>query len=173
MPRYGITSRVENEKELVLEKIFDVPRERLFEMFSDTAHLEHFWGPHGWELIHSSMDFRTAGEWFYGMKDMNSSQENYGMESWGKTVYQEIEEPEKIIYVDYFVDKSGEINREMPASKTEMKFVELDKNRSILVSRTEYRSKEDLQKLMDSGLLEGVAEMWERLSEYVVSDKSA
>lgn len=171
MPKYGITSRMEKENELTLEKIFEEPRERLFEMFSKSEHLEKFWGPRGWELIHSSMDFKENGEWFYGMQDTDSSQENNGMESWGKTFYEEIVEPEKIVYVDYFTDKLGEINRELPVAKTVVTFDTLDENRSVLTSRTEYRSEEELKRLVDAGMLQGVAETWDRLSEYLEENK--
>ncbi len=167
MPIYGITSRIEHEKELVLEKVFEAPRERLFEMFTKTEHLAHFWGPRGWELIHSSLDFRPGGEWFYGMQETDSAQKNDKLESWGKTVYQVIEKPRRIVSVDYFADKSGEINRELPVAKTVMDFVALNNNRSILVSRTEYNAQEELQQLVDAGMLQGIAEMWDRLSKYV------
>ena len=171
MPKYGITSRMEKENELTLEKIFEVPRERLFEMFSKSEHLESFWGPRGWELIHSSMDFKEGGEWFYGMQDTDSSQDNYGMKSWGMAVYEEIVEPEKLVYVDYFTDKSGEINRELPVAKTVVTFDQLDEERSVLISRTEYQSEEELQKLVDAGMLQGIAETWDRLSEYLEKNK--
>lgn len=167
MPKYGVTSRIENENELVIEKIFEVPRERLFEMFTKSEHLENFWGPRGWELIHSSMDFTENGEWFYGLQDTDSSPENEGMESWRKTVYEEIIIPEKIVYIDYFTDKSSEINRELPIAKAVITFEELDENRTILKSQTEYQSGEELKKLVEAGLLQGVAETWDRLSDYL------
>lgn len=167
MPKYGITSRVENETDLVLEKIFVATQEQLFEVFTKTEYLKNFWGPRNWELIHSSIDFKPEGEWFYGMKNVDENQESYGMESWGKTIYKKIEAPDRMVYVDYFADKSGEINRELPVAQTEMIFKELDENRSILSSRTTYQTKEELQDLIDAGMLQGMAEMWDRLSDYL------
>lgn len=162
-----MTSKVEKDRELVLEKIFEAPQEQVFKMFTESKHLKEFWGPRGWELIHSTMDFRPEGEWHYGMKNTDETQRTFGMESWGKTIYKEIDEPNRIVYYDYFADKSGEINREMPVAETIIEFAKLDEERTIVVSRTRYETMEELQSLIDNGMLEGIAETWDRLSEYI------
>lgn len=167
MPIYGISSRIENDYELIVDKIFEVSRAQLFEMFTKTKHLEQFWGPRGWELVRSSMNFEEEGEWFYGMQDLEPLTENQGMTTWGLTVYKEIIDTEKIVSIDYFTDERGEINRELPIAKVVMTFEDLDNNRSILKTQTTYQSEEELQKLVDAGLLQGVAETWERLSEHL------
>lgn len=171
MPEYGITSRVEDGRELVLEKVFEAPREKLFEVFTTSKHLEHFWGPSGWELIQSTLDFKPDGQWFYGMKCTDESSQSYGMESWGLTKYQKIDAPSHLVYEDYFADKNGEINREMPIAETTMDFVDLDNERTIVSSRTRYDTEEELQKLIDQGMLQGMAEMWARLTDYLAEDK--
>jgi uncharacterized protein YndB with AHSA1/START domain len=45
-----MVSRVENDKVLVLERVFDAPRELVFKMFKEPEHLKRWWGPRGWEL---------------------------------------------------------------------------------------------------------------------------
>ena len=57
-------SRVENEKVLVLERVFNAPRALVFQMFKDPEHLKHWWGPRGWELPVCKMDFREGGTCF-------------------------------------------------------------------------------------------------------------
>lgn len=169
MAKYGITSRIENETELIFEKIFEAPQEKLFEVFTTSEHLEQFWGPHGWELIHSTMDFQPDGEWFYGMKCVDESQQTHGMESWGKTMYEKIDRPNQFVYRDYFADKHGELNRELPVAETTMDFVALDNDRTIVSNRTKYNTPEELQALIDNGMLQGMAEMWDGLSEYLTT----
>lgn len=56
MPEYGINSRIESDTEVTLEKILVSPINQVYDMFSDKDHLEHFWAPHGWELIHSTLE---------------------------------------------------------------------------------------------------------------------
>jgi uncharacterized protein YndB with AHSA1/START domain len=162
-----MTSRVENETDLVLEKIFEAPRAEVFDLFANSEQLKEFWGPSGWELIHSEMDFRPEGEWHYGMRSVDEKAKTFGMESWGKSIYQEIETPSRIVYYDYFSDEQGEINREMPVAKMTIEFVALDEERTIVVSRARYNTAEELRSLMDSGMVEGVAETWDRLTDYI------
>ena len=167
MLKYGITSRIEKETELILEKTFQAPREKVFKMFTETEHLEQFWGPRKWQLIYSKMDFRPGGEWLYGMQSFDDIHQTIGMESWGKMIFQEIEPPHRLVYADYFTDKNGEINHEMPVAETTIEFLELDAERTFVVSRTRYASADELQALLENGMLEGIAETWDRLSAYL------
>lgn len=94
MPENKMISRVENDTVLVLERVFNAPRELVFKMFKEPEHLKHWWGPKGWELPVCNIEFRPGGVWHYCMKCFDRNQgEFYGMESWGKAVYKEIVEP--------------------------------------------------------------------------------
>lgn len=160
-----MSHRIENETTLVLEREFGAPRKLVFEMFTDGEHLKKWWGPRGWELPVSKMDFRVNGSWLYCMKCVDQSQGQYfGMESWGKMVYHEIVAPEKLVYTDYFSDAQGNENNELPASKTVMTFADAG-GKTKVVSKTEYANKEALKTVMDMGMLQGITETWDRLEE--------
>ena len=161
-----MNSRVENDKVLVLERVFDAPRELVFDMFSECEHLKHWWGPKGWELPVCKIDFRPGGEWHYCMKCVDESQGDfYGMESWGKQVYHEIDRPETLSYTDYFSDAEGNENSELPSTDGTIEFIDLGDGRTKLVSRSEYVSPEALKSVMDMGMLQGITETWDRLDE--------
>lgn len=71
--------------ELVLERVFDAPRELVFKVFSEAEHLKQWWGPRGWIVPFCSVDFRPGGVWHYCMKCVDEKQGDFfGMESWGK-----------------------------------------------------------------------------------------
>jgi len=160
-------SRVENEKVLVLERVFDAPRELVFKMYQEPEHLKHWWGPRGWELPVCKVDFRPGGVWHYCMKCVDKSQgEFFGMESWGKAIYQEIVSPERIVYVDYFSDAEGNENPEMPSTKVTIELIDLG-GKTKLVSRGEYVSAEALKSVMEMGMLAGITETWDRLEEHL------
>lgn len=167
MTQYGINARIENETELVLEKIFLAPIDKVFEMFTNTNHLDHFWAPHGWELIHSTLDFKPDGEWFFGLSNTDGHPEAKNIENWGLSVFKEIKEPEVIEMVDYVTDEKGEINRELPASKTRIELKALDDNRTIIIGHKEYNSPDELIQLINQGLREDIASRWDRLSQYL------
>ncbi|MGG3504062.1 SRPBCC domain-containing protein [Paenibacillus lautus] len=161
-------TRVEGEV-LVLERVFNAPRELVFKVFTDGEHLKQWWGPRGWEVTVSNMDFRPGGSWHYCMKCLDKNQGDFfGMESWGKSVYQEIEEPEKIVYIDYFSDAEGNIAEGMPATTVTMSFEEQD-GKTKLISRAVYDSPEALKTVLDMGMEEGITQTWDRLEEYLAA----
>lgn len=165
MSNQAMLSRVENERVLVLERVFDAPRELVFQMFKDPEHLKHWWGPRGWEIPVCNVDFRPGGIWHYCMKCVDRNQGDfYGMESWGKGIYKEIAEPETVAYTDYFSDAEGTINGDMPATEVTLEFIDQE-GKTRLVNRSEYVSAEALKTVMDMGMLEGITETWDRLEE--------
>lgn len=167
MSKNSVVSKIEGDRVLVLERVFDAPQDLVFKMFKEPKHLKHWWGPKGWDLPVCNIDFRPGGVWHYCMKCVDKSQgDAYGMESWGKCVYKEIIEPETIVYVDYFSDAEGNVNEKMPATEVTMKFIDLD-GKTKLISRAEYQSAEALKNVIDMGMLEGITQTWDRLVEHL------
>lgn len=161
-----MNSKVENEKFLVLERVFDMPRKELFQLFKEPEHLKRWWSTEGWELPVCKMDFRPGGEWHYCMECVDQNQEEYGTKSWNKTIYKEIIEPEKIVYTDYFSDEEGNINESMPAPQVTLEFIDLG-NQTKLISRSEFDSANSLQAVLEMGLLEGIKQTWDKLNALV------
>lgn len=171
MSKNEMVSRVENDRVLVLEREFEAPRDLVFRMFKEAEHLKRWWGPKGWEVPVCNIDFRPGGVWHYCMKCVDQNQgQFYGMESWGKGVYKEIIEPEKIVYNDYFSDAEGNINESLPATLITMEFIDLD-GKTKLVNRSEYSSAEALKTVIDMGMMQGITETWNRLGELLESLK--
>lgn len=161
----GMVSSVENEKVLVLERVFDAPRELVFSMFKESEHLRQWWGPRGWTIPVCNVDFRPGGAWHYCMKCEDKNQGDfYGMESWGKVVYKEIAEPERIVYTDFFSDAEGNTDESLPTTEVTIQFIDLG-GKTKIVNRSEYVSAEALQTVMDMGMLQGITETWDRLAE--------
>lgn len=111
-------------RELILERVFNAPRELVFQAFSKAEHLKRWWSTKGWSTPVCEVDFRPGGVWFYCMKCSDESQEEYGMESWGKAVYEDIKEPERIVFIDSFADAEGNIVEEIPLTKMTIMFIE-------------------------------------------------
>ena len=171
MSSNSMVSRVENDCVLILERVFDAPRDFLFKMFKEPEHLKRWCGPKGWEVPVCTVDFRPGGVWHYCMKcvDQNLGQ-FFGMESWGKGIYKEIIEPEKISYTDYFSDAEGNLNDSMPSTEMTLEFIDFN-GKTKLINRAEYVSAEALKTVMDMGMLQGITETWDRLDEIIQSLK--
>jgi uncharacterized protein YndB with AHSA1/START domain len=163
-----MVTKVEGQ-ELILERVFNAPRELVFKAFSEAEHLKHWWGPRGWTLTVCNVDFRPGGVWHYCMKCIDERQGDfYGMESWGKAVYRDIVAGEKIDYTDYFSDAEGNENEAMPSTDITMSFLDHE-GKTKVVSRARYVSAEALKTVMDMGMEQGITETWDRLAEHLES----
>jgi uncharacterized protein YndB with AHSA1/START domain len=146
--------------DLILTRVFDAPREKVFEAFSDCKHLRNWWGPRQWPVTACELEFRPGGRWHYCMTGPD------GTEAWGLAVYKEINAPDLLVYQDSFSDKDGNTNSSLPTTLVRMEFEEQD-GKTLLKSIGRYGSKEDMQKTLDMGMIEGIRETWDRLEELV------
>ncbi|OAB41703.1 SRPBCC domain-containing protein [Paenibacillus glacialis] len=157
-----LVSKVEGNI-LVLERVFQAPRELVFKAFSEAEHLKHWWGPKGWTIPVCNIDFRPGGSWHYCMKcDDKNQGDFYGMESWGKALYREISEPKQILYTDYFSDAEGNLADNLPETLVTLDFIELD-GKTKLVNTGKYASPEALQTVLDMGMIQGMTETLDNL----------
>jgi len=156
-----------DKRELVIERVFDAPRKRMWEAWSNPDSLVRWWGPRGWQTEIKTFEFTPGGIWHYGMKCNDEDQEGfYGQVSWGKAIFQQIIEPEKIIYKDYFSDIDGNIDTSLPEMVVTVEFIEKD-GKTTLVSRAQFATDEAFTKVIDMGVVEGMSQTWDRLEEYV------
>lgn len=146
-------------KELILRREFNAPREKVFEAFSECEYLQQWWGPRSWPVRYCTIEFHQGGVWHYCLQGPEHEDE-----SWGKAVFKEIRKPEYIAFDDHFSDAEGNINHAMPTSFNEYRFAE-ENGKTILDCRSTYSSEEDVQKVMDLGAVDGIAETFDRLDE--------
>jgi uncharacterized protein YndB with AHSA1/START domain len=55
------------DREIVISRVIDAPRELVFEAFTDVRHLSRWWGPEGFTTTTQSFEFRVGGEWDFVM----------------------------------------------------------------------------------------------------------
>ena len=89
------------EQELVITRFFDAPRDLVFKAWSETERIKRWWGPKGYTLPVCRIDFRPGGACLYCMRSPE------GKDYWGKGVFKEIAEPERIVCTDSFADEKG------------------------------------------------------------------
>lgn len=85
---------------------FNAPRELVFKTFTESEHLQNWWGPKGWTFNVSQSDFRPGGVFHYSQKPADDDDV-----MWVKFVYNEIIVPKKIVYTSYFSNEEGNIVR--------------------------------------------------------------
>src|SRR5262249_32473036 len=80
------------DREIVSTRVFEAPRELLFQAFSDPAHLAQWWGPKGFPNTVHEFDLRPGGAWRMTMHGPDGV--NYRNES----VFVEVVRPERIVF---------------------------------------------------------------------------
>jgi uncharacterized protein YndB with AHSA1/START domain len=55
------------DREIVISRIIDAPRELVFEAFTEVRHLSHWWGPEGFTTTTRAFEFRVGGAWDFVM----------------------------------------------------------------------------------------------------------
>ena len=85
------TAEAVSAREIVSARVFEAPRARLFEAFSDPDQLVHWWGPEGFANTFHEFDMKPGGKWRFVMHGPDGS--DYRNES----VFVEILEPERIV----------------------------------------------------------------------------
>ncbi len=104
---------MEDKHVLVIVRTIDAPREKVWQMCSDEEQLQKWWGqPSLGVMPYCKSDFRVDGS-FHFMVELPED-----MVIWGKSIYKEIVEPEKIVFDEYFSDEQGALldTEEMPKS---------------------------------------------------------
>src|ERR1700750_3104341 len=55
------------DREIVISRVIDAPRELVFEAFTEVRHLAQWWGPGGFSSTTRSFEFRAGGAWDFVM----------------------------------------------------------------------------------------------------------
>jgi uncharacterized protein YndB with AHSA1/START domain len=145
---------------LKVERVFAAPRDLVFKAWSEVDRLAQWWGPTGWTLPVCTVDFRPGGVWHYCMQGPG------GEQSWGKAVYSEIVPGQRIVYTDSFSDEAGNSVPGMPVMTISVDFFD-EGGKTRVVSYAKFASKDELEGLLQMGVVEGVKQTWDRLEEYL------
>ena len=55
------------DREIVISRVIDAPREVLFEAFTEVRHLSRWWGPEGFTTTTLAFEFHVGGVWDFVM----------------------------------------------------------------------------------------------------------
>ena len=92
---------VNEHQELVLTRVFHAPRELVFKVWTDPKHVAQWWGPHGFTNPVCELDLRPGGAIRIHMRAPDGTV--YPMTG----VFQEIVEPERIVFISAALDAAG------------------------------------------------------------------
>ncbi|WP_127585177.1 SRPBCC domain-containing protein [Paenibacillus koleovorans] len=148
-----------NEKDFVIERIFKAPRKLVFDAFTKPEYVSRWWAPGDYTIPVCKIDLRTGGMWHYCMRSPE------GEEHWVRAIYQEIVEPEKIVYTALFADADANPTEDIPEQLGTITLSELDASTTKLALRFAFQTAEALQWTVKVGMIEGCSITLQQLDE--------
>jgi len=87
--------------EEVVSRIFDAPRELVFEAWTKAEHFTRWFGPHGAEVVACEIDARPGGVIRFGHRFGD------GSTFWVRGTFREVVQDERLVFMIWFVDEHG------------------------------------------------------------------
>ncbi len=148
------TFSLDGDRAVVMTRLFDAPRELVFEAFTDCRHLRNWWGPRNLELVSCEMDFRVGGTWRLVQRDAQGNEFGFRGE------YREIVRPERIVQTNIFELVPDHMS-------IETLVLEDRDGKTLLTVRSEFDTPEARDMAVQANMEAGATESYERLAEYL------
>ena len=140
------------DREVLIEREFDAPRERVFAAFTDPELIPQWWGLRSTTTIVDRMDARTGGDWRFIERNSDGSEVAF------RGAYREVAPPERIAYTFEWDGMPGYVCLET------VEFEDLGE-RTKVINTTTFYATEERDGMLDSGMEKGLNESYEQLDE--------
>jgi uncharacterized protein YndB with AHSA1/START domain len=147
------------EREIIITRVFNAPRELVFEAFTNPKHVDHWYGPRGYSTKTSDMDVRPGGVWNFVMRH-----EQYGVFN-NRIAYREVKRPSRLEYTH----DSG-VDGDPSAFEVTVTFEEMS-GKTKVTMHSVFPSVAELERVKGFGAVEGGKQTLERLAEWLAALK--
>jgi uncharacterized protein YndB with AHSA1/START domain len=149
------------DREVVIARGIDGPRDRVFDAFTAVDHLSHWWGPDGFTTTTHTFEFRPGGVWDFTMHGPDGTDYPNHIE------WLEIAAPERLVF------RHGERPGDPEAFVSTVTIADLGE-RSEVSLRSVFNTKAQRDELVERyGVIEGGKQTLGRLDAYVVQEAIA
>lgn len=145
-----------SDREIVVTRVMNAPRRLVFEAWTNPKHLPHWMlGPDGWTMPVCEIDLRVGGAWrFVWRRDDGTEMAMHG-------VYREVVPPERLVSTE-------EWGGDWPETLNTLELSEAG-GKTTVVQRTLYPSKEARDAAIQTGMLEGMDQSFNRFEAYLAT----
>ena len=150
-----LTVTTPSDREIVMTRVFDAPRDLVFEAHTSCEHMSHWWGPRRYEVGSCEIDFRPGGKWRMVHRSLDGGEE-HGFHG----EFREIVRPERIVWTFEYEGMPGHVS-------VDTLTLEEHDGKTTLTATSRFDSVEDRDGMLQSGMEEGAAETYDRLDEYL------
>jgi len=128
---------------------FGAAIDEVWQLWADPRKLERWWGPPTYPATFERHDLSPGGEVTYFMTGPEGDQPR----GWWRVT--SVDPPTSLRFTDGFANDDGTFNEEMPVINIDVRLSERDGGTRMEI-RTTYESREELDKLVEMGMLEGL-----------------
>jgi len=146
-----------SDRDIRMTRLFDAPRDLVFEAMSKPEHIKQWWGRlgEGYSVPVCEVDLRVGGAWRFVNRHPKGEAAFHG-------VYREINPPERVVFTEIF--------EEFPDAESVVTAVLTEENgKTRLTATVRYPSVEVRDAVMQSGMAHGAAISYDRLEEVAQS----
>jgi uncharacterized protein YndB with AHSA1/START domain len=140
-------------QEITLTRVFDAPRQLVWDAWTDPEQLAQWWGKRGWSSPPSSItiDLRPGGV----LRVMSFAEDGTQMATEG--VFREVVEPERLVFAERAEDSWHE------GAVSSVTFTDLGDGRTEMVLRATIRTTDEMRRQAEAGMASAI----ERLAEHL------
>jgi uncharacterized protein YndB with AHSA1/START domain len=149
-----LTITTPSDREIVMTREFDFPRDLVFEAHTSCEHMSRWWGPRKYEVVGCEIDFRPSGKWRIVHRGPDGEEYAFRGE------YREIVRPERITWTFEFEGFPGAVS-------VETLTLEEHDGKTTFTATSVYDTVEQRDAMLQSGMADGATETMERLDEYL------
>ncbi len=155
-PSAATTLTTPSDREIIVTRVVKAPRTLVFEVYTNPKHLPRWMtGPQGWTMPVCEIDLRLGGEWHFVWRSSD------GSELAMRGVYTEIVPPERLVSTESW-------GGDWPETLNTLLLSEED-GETTITQKVLYPSKEAREAALKTGMLEGMAESFNRLAEHLAA----
>jgi uncharacterized protein YndB with AHSA1/START domain len=152
----SFTATTPSDREIRMTRVFDAPRDLVFEAMTRPEHVRRWWGilDERYSVPVCEIDFRVGGKWRFVGRSPNGDAEFYGE-------YREISVPDRVVFTEIFAP--------FPDVESVVTSLLTEENGKTRITVTAlYPSLEVRDMVIGTGLEKGAAISYDRLEEVAI-----
>lgn len=141
-----------SDREIVSERVFDAPRERVFAAYTDPELIPRWWGPRRMTTTVDKLEPRAGGAWRFVSRDESGEEQGF------RGTFREVTPPERIVQTFEWEGMPGHVIVET---------LELEDlgGRTKVTGTSLFHTTEERDGMLHSDMEKGMAESHDQLAE--------
>jgi uncharacterized protein YndB with AHSA1/START domain len=156
-PRHATEFTTPNDVEVVATRVFDAPRQVVWDVFTRAEHLPHWMtGPDGWTMPVCEVDFRVGGKWHFVWRRDDERESEFGMTG----------EYLEIVPIERYANTEN-WGGDWPEATSTYVFSDTPDGGTLTVCTARFASKEVRDRAIGTGMNDGWGTSYARLDAYL------